>query len=156
MKKEVLFHFLYLIPLFILVCLVRRWLTLAVWPFWVGGIIGTVLPYTDHLIYIYFLAPHELSSQRVASYVGQKQVFRAADLLVDTAHERANLIFHTPQFQALFFVLTFLMMTSSNSLLGKGIVLAFSLHLIVDQFRVSSWQKNGLTITLLLLLSFLF
>jgi len=53
--------------------------------------------------------------------------------LLSTRQERIGLIFHTILFRAIFFVLTFWVMTSSTSLFGKGIVLAFCLHLVIDQ-----------------------
>ena len=60
-----------------------------------------------------------------------------------------GLIFHTVTFQLIFLVLTFLVMSSSSSLFGKGLVLAFSLHLLIDQIvdlmeleSFENWQKN--------------
>lgn len=174
MKKELLIHFLFAIPFFILVTLVKGWLKLAVWPFWVGGVVGTLLPYADHFIYIYFLAPHELSSQRISSYVAQKRIGSAIDLALATTEERSKLIFHRAYFQVIFLVLTFWVMTSSGSLLGKGLVLAFSLHLLVDQLdeylrvkNLNSWFKEmpiyipsnvyfGINLLALLLLGFVF
>jgi hypothetical protein len=149
MKKEFFTHFLFAIPLFILMSLVRSWVSLPYWLFWVGGVLGTFLPYLDHFIYTYFLAPHELSSQRVTSYIAQKKIGSALDLAFATAEERSKLIFHRAYFQVIFLILTFWVVTSSGSLLGKGLVLAFSLHLIIDQLEellrvgnLNSWFKE--------------
>lgn len=103
------------------------------WPFWIGGIVGNFLPDLDHLIYAYFLRPHELTSQRVGYLVGQRRLIDGLRLLAVTRSERTKLIFHTAGFQLIFLVLTFLVVTSSGSLLGRGVVLAFFLHLLVDQ-----------------------
>lgn len=54
-------------------------------------------------------------------------------LLYKTRGERNELIFHTIFFQLIFFVLTFWMLSSSGSLFGRGMVLAFALHLLIDQ-----------------------
>jgi len=148
-KKELFTHFLFAVPFFILLTLVKGWLHLAYWQFWVGGVIGTILPYADHFIYVYFLAPHELTSQRVASYVTQRKIGSALDLAFATTEERSKLIFHRAYFQIIFLILTFWVVTSSGSLLGRGIVLAFSLHLIIDQMEellrvknLNSWFKE--------------
>ncbi len=108
-------------------------MSILYWPFWVGGIVGNFLPELDHFIYIYFLRPHELTSQRVSYMLGRKEILRSLNLLAGTRSERTKLIFHTAGFQLIFLVLTFLVITSSGSLLGRGLVLAFSLHLLIDQ-----------------------
>lgn len=56
-----------------------------------------------------------------------------ATLLYETRTERKGLIFHTLFFQVIFLILTFWMLTSSGSPFGRGMVLAFALHLSVDQ-----------------------
>jgi len=93
------------------------------------------MPYLDHIIYIYVFAPHELSSQRFVSYINQKNPAKALDFMVDSAHERSKLIFHTAYFNLVFIILTFWVITSSGSFLGRGIVLAFYLHLVIDQLE---------------------
>lgn len=102
--------------------------------FWLGGIVGTFLPDTDHLIYVYFLRPQELTSQRTARMAGNRNYWGMIKLLFDTRGERRKLIFHSAFFQVIFVVLSFLVITSSGSLFGMGLVLAFFLHLLVDQF----------------------
>lgn len=104
-----------------------------------GGLIGTVLPDVDHFIYVYLLHPQELTSQRVNYTLGNQnlpvkhRVWQAFELMTATREERKGLIFHTVHFQIIFWILTFLVISSSGSILGRGLVLAFSLHLIVDQ-----------------------
>lgn len=144
MKKEILAHTLSFIVLFALITIIRlaqagQPFELAFVLFWIGGLIGTFLPDIDHLIYVYFLKPHELTSQRATNLMQQGQVTQTADLLVSTQNERQNMIFHTIWFQLVFLGLTFLVMTSSSSLFGWGLVLAFSLHLLIDQ--IQDYQK---------------
>lgn len=133
MKRELLVHFSFFVSFFIFISLFKGWLAFSYWGFWVGGLIGTILPDVDHLIYIYFLRPQELTSQRVNYMLGKKDLWGSLDLLSKTRSERKELIFHTILFQLIFFVLTFFVITSSNSLVGRGLVLAFSLHLLTDQ-----------------------
>ncbi len=133
MKKEIFIHFSFLISLFIFISLVKGWMSLSYWPFWVGGIVGNFLPDLDHFIYVYFLRPHELTSQRVGYMMGKRNLSRSLSLLAETRSERTKLIFHSGLFQLIFIVLAFLVVTSSGSLFSRGIVLAFFLHLLVDQ-----------------------
>jgi hypothetical protein len=53
--------------------------------------------------------------------------------LAETRSERTKLIFHSGLFQLIFIVLAFFVVTSSGSLFARGVVLAFFLHLLVDQ-----------------------
>jgi len=140
-RKEVLIHLVILFVFFLLISLARSWLKISYWPFWLGGLIGVFLPDVDHLIYIYFLKPHEHSSQRVNYMVGEKNFSQAVNFLADTRSERQTLVFHTILFQIIFLILTFLLITSSGSPFGRGLVLSFSLHFLVDQLLDIRNQK---------------
>jgi hypothetical protein len=175
MRKEILYHFTFLVGFLILTSLVKNYLSLSYYQYWIGGLIGTMLPDLDHLIYIYFLRPYELTSQRAAHLLGQRDVLSTLRLLAVTRYERNKIIFHTALFQIIFTVLALLIVTSSGSLLGRGIVLGFLLHLLVDQLvdyqetkSLSNWFKDfplqftfdekkyiGVNIVVFLLLSFL-
>jgi len=142
MKKEITIHFLFLFSFFIVITLIKGWFNLLYWPFWIGGLLGTILPDLDHLIYIYFLSPQDLNSQRVNYLIGERNIFKSLQLLYETRYERTKPIFHTAYFQIIFLILTFLIVSSSGSLLGKGIVMAFSLHLIIDEVIDLNTFKN--------------
>ncbi len=149
MKREIALHFLFAILLFVLISFFRGYLSILYWPLWVGVIIGTILPDVDHLIYVYYLRPYELTSQRVMYETQKGNLWGSLNLLAVTRSERTNLILHTVLFQVVFVVLGFLVMTSSTSLLGRGIVVAFLLHLFVDQIvdlrqvgNLIHWFKN--------------
>lgn len=142
MKKELFIHFAFWISFFIIVSIFRNYLSFGYWQFWVGGVIGTILPNIDHLIYVFFLNPQELTSQRVSFLLKRKEIFRIFSLLSETRSERKNLIFHTFVFQIIFIIVTFLVFSSSTSLIARGIVLAFSIHLLVDQSIDMSELKN--------------
>lgn len=141
MKKELVTHFTFVIAFFIFISIVRGWFDLIYLPFWVGGIIGTILPDVDHLIYVYFLRPNEAISQRVASLISSREALKSLELLAQTRAERKHLTFHTFHFNLIFLLLSFLVITSSGSLLGRGIVLAFSLHLLIDQ--IVDYMETG-------------
>ncbi len=155
MKKELALHLLTTLILLVIIFIFRylnlQSLTanLSYLPFLVGGIIGSILPDIDHLIYVYYLRPYEVTSQRVMYDVQKGNLRQTWNLLSATRGERVNLILHTVLFQILFLVLSFLVITSSASLLGRGLVLAFLLHLFVDEVldlkangNIANWLKN--------------
>ncbi len=155
MKREIALHFVSTLILLVLIILVKGWLNISYWPVLVGGIIGTFLPDIDHLIYVYFFSPQELTSQRVVSLTEKKDIGRIVGLLYETRSERKGLIFHSTYFQLIFWILTFLVVSSSGSVFGRGLVGAFSLHLIIDQYvdlrelgSLDNWfSQIGMTIT---------
>ncbi|OGM01938.1 hypothetical protein A2115_03720 [Candidatus Woesebacteria bacterium GWA1_41_8] len=143
MKRDLLTHFSFMLALFILIAVANHWFTLTyIVPFAVGGLIGTLLPDVDHFIYAYITSPTDLTSQRVAGLLSQRQFFKAWDLLVITRAERRELIFHTIYFQLIFWVFALLVITSSGSTLAQGIVTAFALHLLIDQVTDFMQTKN--------------
>lgn len=111
---------------------VGGWFNLEHIPFWLGGLVGTTLPDIDHLIYVYFIKPHELTSQRVDSLIRSGNFKQTIRLLDHTGDERKELVFHNASFQMIFWVLVLFVVTSGGSLFGLGLVLAFSLHLAID------------------------
>lgn len=148
MKKELALHFFTTIILFVPIFLLK-FLDIAFLPYLIGGLIGAVLPDIDHVIYVFYLRPNELTSQRVAYEVKKGDLMTSWNVLSETRNERTNLIFHTVLFQILFILLSFLVVTSGSSLVGKGLVISFLLHLLVDQFLdlkqtggISNWFKN--------------
>ena len=119
--------------LFALVTILKGWMDLFVIPLWIGGAIGVFLPEVDHFIYAYFLRPHEYDSQRMQRMVNQGQVMQSVQMGSEARTERQNLVFHTIYFQIVFLLFALFVVTSTGSLLGRGIVLGFLLNLVVDQ-----------------------
>jgi len=149
MRRELFLHFAFWFAFFLFVTLARRYFNLGYWPFWVGGLLGVFLPDLDHIIYVYFVQPQELTSQRINHLVDKKEIKRSVELLYETRGERRGLIFHTILFQIIFLILTFWMMSSSPSLFGQGLVLSFARHLSVDQVvdlievgSLNNWFKD--------------
>lgn len=155
MKKELAQHFFGLIILFVLIFIFKFFnihqlsANLVFVPYLIGGIIGTILPDIDHVIYVYYLRPYEVTSQRVMYEVNKGNLWQSWDILSKTRSERTNLIFHTILFQVLFLILGFLVLSSSSSLLGRGLMVSFLLHLFIDQIidlrengNLVNWFKN--------------
>lgn len=149
MKREMLLHFGVLLVFLALTILIKGWFNLGVWSFVLGGIFGTLLPDVDHLIYVYFLKPQDLTSQRVAYLNEERKFTKAVEILADTRYERSMTIFHSAIFQIVIVALTVFVATGSTSLFAIGIVTAFSLHLLVDQVidirkvgSIQTWFRN--------------
>jgi len=149
MKSDFFIHFSFWFFFFVIISLVKHYLSLGYWPFWLGGAVGVFLPDLDHLIYVFFLDPQDLTSQRVGFLWQRREYKRTIELLYETRSERRGLAFHTIFFQIIFLILTFWIMSSSASLFGKGLVLSFALHLSVDQIEdltdmksLSNWTKS--------------
>lgn len=129
-------HLLSTALLLLLIILLRYWSFPNLIPIFIlGGLVGVILPDIDHLIYALYLHPKDLSSQRVQGKLAQKQWREVISLLYVTRNERRDLIFHNAFFQSLFAVFSFLVVTSSNSIFGKGLVICFLLHLLADEYR---------------------
>jgi hypothetical protein len=132
MKKDLATHFVFAIALFVLFSVYRDWLNLSFLPFWLGGILGTLLPDVDYLIYVYALKPKDATSQEAAGLIAQRKIAKSWDTLMNSFDNRKGLLVHSASFQTLFLVFSVWMVTS-GSLIGMGLVLAFMLHLILDQ-----------------------
>ncbi len=159
MKKDLLIHLIFTIAFMALVSFVRHWLAFPYYPLWIGGLVGMLLPDIDYLIYIYALKPKKEVSLEAAGLIEKKSfasLKETWDLLTKTRTEHTDLIFHTAYFQVIFLLFTFLMITSTGSLFGIGVVLAFTLHLLIDQASdlfergsINNWfAKMNLTLNL--------
>lgn len=122
--------------------IIRGWFDLSHPEFLLGILIGTMLPDLDHLIYVYYLKPHELTSQRTMRFMKQRKFRQVLDLLYNTRSERYSLVFHSGLFQVIFSVFSFYVLTSSGNFFGRGLVLAFLLHLVLDQYLDLMLNKN--------------
>lgn len=141
MTRDLKKHLFYALVWLVLSIVVNRWFDLRYWPVILGVLIGTLLPDIDHLIYSFVLRPEELDSQRVGSLAKQKQFGRMVDVLYQTKAQRHDLIFHSVLFQLIFLALAILVVTSSASAFGGGLVLAVVLHLLIDQ--LADFRSTG-------------
>lgn len=142
--REILIH---LVPTLFMAVLIILWKgyylnTNALIPFSFGIAFGMFLPDVDYLIYVFFLRPTDLSSQRIAQKIQTRSFRSSLALLYETRLERRELIFHSAFFQLIFILFAFLIVSSSGSLFGRGIVLAFLLHLFIDQIADLRYRGN--------------
>lgn len=140
MKKDITNNLIFFFSFFTLVTLFNKLFSFGYWPMYLGGLIGLFLPNLDYLLYIFVFKPFELTSQRVSTLIKEKRYKEAITLLYDTRDERKNLIFHSTNFQLIFAVLTFWVISSSGNLFGRGLVLGFFLNLVIyakDYFYIA-------------------
>lgn len=146
MKKDLITHLIFTLAFLALASFIRHWLALPYYPLWIGGLVGMLLPDVDYLVYIYALKPEKEVSKEATALIEKKSlksILQSWDFLAKTRSEHSDLIFHTAYFQAIFLLFTFLMMTSTGSLFGIGVVLAFTLHLLIDQ-ATDLFEKGGI------------
>lgn len=142
MKKEIINHLLFWFSYFLFLTIINSLYSFSYWPLYVGGLVGLFMSYTDHLLHIFVFKPYELTSTRIIQLVKNKQYKEALILMHDTKDERNNLIFHTIEFQIIFAVLTFWVVSSSGSLFARGLVLAYFLGLVL--FNLKKFIKGEL------------
>lgn len=133
-KRNYFWYFIVIIVLLASVTFFKGWITTAAIPLWIGGLIGIFLPEIDHLIYAYFLRPHEYDSQRIQRMMSQGQVAQSVQMGTETRSNKNNLIFHNLTFHFIFSLFALFVISSTGSLLGRGLVLGFLVNLLVDQY----------------------
>lgn len=145
MKKEIINHLLFYFGYFIFIFLVNKLFNLNYWPLYVGGLVGMVFSYIDHVLHVFVYNPQELTSIRVQTLVKQKQYKEALLLLYNTNDERKNLIFHTVLFQIIFAILTFWVVSSSGSIFARGLVLGYYLSFVI--YNLKKYLNKEIIIT---------
>ncbi len=135
MRKEIINILLFWLSYFIFITIVNRLYSFSYWPLYVGGLFGLLMPNLDHLLHVFVFKPQELTSQRVSQLVQNKQYKEAIILLYDTKNERKDLIFHTVQFQIIFSILTFWVVSSSGNLFARGLVLSYYLCFVIFNLK---------------------
>ena len=139
MRKDLVLHFIYLVPFFALIVILKSWFKIPMMiEFAVGGLLGTFLPYVDYIIYAFVLKPQPQG----VGVINKKSVLGAISQYENDKAIAGDLIFHTALFQAILLVFVFFVVSSSGSLLARGIVLSFSLHLILDQVKEYTETKS--------------
>ena len=151
MKKDILNYLVYFLIYFLFITLINKLFSFSYWPLYVGGLVGLVLPNLDHLLYCFVFKPFELTSIRIKALINEKRYKEAIMFLYATKDERKDLIFHTLNFQLIFAVLAFWVVTSSGNLFGRGLVLGFSLNEVVFIYK-NFLDKKYFWIAVLILL----
>lgn len=143
MKRVFFIHLAFFVSVFILFSIFRGWLSFSYWLFWVGGVLGSIIPELDQLLYIFLINPQELSSQRVIYLIKNRNFTGALRLIIETKSERHNLIFHSDTFLVVSGILFIWILSSSGSILGFGIVLGLLLDLLLDRLIMRVYHGSS-------------
>jgi len=128
-RREIISHLLVSLVYFSLLLVLRwRWDFSLIWLI-LGALAGTFLLDLDYFFF---------------RYVHQEKV-NFAGLRGEISERQPGLIFHTATFQIILLVVTFYVLTSSESNFGAGLVLAMNLHLLKDELW-DYWQKGEETL----------
>lgn len=100
---------------------------------WLGALLGVFLLALDRLVYL-FVYPHELTPSRVRQLFKDGRWREALELLIATSEERTRLFFQQALGQVILLLLGFYLLTSSGSLLWKGLALSANLSLLVKEW----------------------
>jgi len=139
MRKDLVLHFIYLVPFFALIIVLKSWFKIPlIVEFAIGGLLGTFLPFLDYIIYAFVLKPQVQG----LGVINKKSVLGAVSQYENDRTIAGDLIFHTALFQAILLVFVFFVVSSTGSLLARGMVLSFSLHLILDQVKEYTETKS--------------
>lgn len=133
MRQRPLIYIFFMSSLFLLTMVYFSFYELSVLNLWLGGIIGLFLPYIDHFLFSYITFPDDAYAVDFRNQVKNKNFKGVFFNMTKTKEDRKDLLFHSAFFQLAFVVFAFLVVTSTGSLLGRGLVIAFLLHLLLDQ-----------------------
>jgi len=109
------------------------WLPIFSWL--LGGFIGFWFLYLDRLIDIYFTHPETQLSHYIRHYLSQGRYQWAWKTLQQRRKEQQRLTFHSALFQVVWVILALFTLSSTSSLLGKGLVMGLGLHLLLNQWQ---------------------
>ena len=110
------------------------------WPFgfeivwwWFGGLFGLFLYNLDHVIYLLWQAPKEVTAIEFKKLLVERKIKNAFALLCQTNQERTRLVGHSVIFQLALVVVTFFAVSSTASLFGKGLVMGMFFYSLINQ-----------------------
>lgn len=107
----------------------------VIWLF-VGSLLGYFLMELDHLVHLLVLKPNELTSQRFLSYLKLRDIGAAFKLIQITIDERrGTLLFRQEFFQYIFYLLSYILITSSGNLFAKGLILGVVVNFAIFNYR---------------------
>lgn len=117
--------------------------------FYIGGLLGILLPLVDRFLLKYLLKPKKFAVDQAITDLEHGNINKSLGELGEYDNTKDKLIFHTAVFQLLFLIIAFYIVSSSRHLLASGIVLGFMLHLSIaqgldlrDLKTIDHWFRN--------------
>jgi hypothetical protein len=132
-EKEIKIYSAVLIVYLVIISFLRWELNWRVLLLWLGGFVGLALYNLDHLAYLLWQAPEDSAAIEFRQLVSQRRFKEGLFLLIKTADQRKRLVGHSVIFQGVLVALTFFAVSSTASLLGKGLVMGLFLYSLINQ-----------------------
>ncbi len=133
MTKEIYKHLGATLLYFGVITFLKFELTLSLIELWIGAFIGTFILDIDHAIFTYLTRPDHPTSFALKELIERKDFKGAFSYFGEHHREHVELTFHSAIFQIIFWGFCFFVLTSTAGLLGKGLVMAAALHLLMDE-----------------------
>lgn len=143
-KKEFFSHLLTLILVMGVLSLWKWGISRLSWSllfFWLGGLMGTFILDIDSLLQVFWLQPEGEISRRTKEVLKEKGWRQMIFYLSENHRQWEKLSLHTTLFQGILLILAFFVLTSGQSLFGRGMVLMMLWHLLKDQ--IWDLRKKG-------------
>ena len=112
------------------------------WRFWwpviywlIGGGVGYWLLTLDRLVDIYLVNPQTQLAHYIRYYIRKGKWRWALKTLKQRRHEQLQLTFRSVLFQVVWVGVALFTLTSTSSLLGKGVVMGLGFHLLLDEWE---------------------
>lgn len=132
--KEFLSQVIWLL-VWLMVIVLLRWKLVGLPSLAIGSLLGVSLIDLDHLIYIFFIAPEEDNSVRVRALFKGGASGEAVRLMAETHYGRTKLSLHNAGAILILGIMSFWILSSSVSWIGKGMVTGMFLHLLKDHLE---------------------
>ena len=147
MKHELVKHLTPLIALFVVTSLYWIFIKTPWYQFvflFSGLLFGSFLLDIDHLIYWYYTHP-QLEESKLARITIKKKDYLATLKLLESTHKsHTDLLFHHIIFQLVLLGVSLFVMTSSNLVFGKALLIALNIHLLLDEYEDFELNKTHL------------
>lgn len=102
--------------------------------FLMGALLGPLILELDYFCQVFLVQPDLPVAQEAKSLMKTKKYQEMFWIVLSRKNEIKELTFHTIFFQAIFTFFSIFVVTSTNSMLGKGIVLSLLLTLLTKQY----------------------
>lgn len=141
MRKKISDHLNISLIYLAVISILRFKLDLNLIPFWIGGLLGAVILYSDYFFQVFLVQP-ELDVSKEAKRLYKEGKYKDMySCVVSGIPEIKSLTFHTVLFQIIFNAFGLFVVTSTSSYLGQGLILSALLYLLTEQYR--ELKKNG-------------
>lgn len=142
MRKRIVNHLKITVIFLLLLSLYRLKIDFSLIFLWLGGLVGALILDLDYLFQVFLVQPDLPLSKEAKTLWQEKKYQEILKLVYAKTDEITKYTFHTLFFQAIFFLFSFFVMTSTASHFGQALVLCASLHLLTEQ--IADIREKGM------------